>query len=478
MPKIQIPEKLEPFLTKRKRFKVAVGGRGAAKSQSIADMLLFQCQTEGIKIACFRELQNSINDSVHALLSDEIRRLDLEGYHVENASIYHKDGGEFRFKGLSRNPDAVKSMHGFKKFWIEEGQSVSAESLKMLTPTLREEDSEIWISMNLGSSEDPISKRFINPYLNQLLSDGYYEDDLHLIVVINHNDNPFFPAVLEQERLWDFENKPRNEYDNIWGFAFNDTVESAIILPEWFDACIDAHIKLGFKPKGQKILSHDPSDVGSDPSAYAIRYGSVVLDVDEYDKKDVNDNCDVAIDKAIEYGVDLFRWDADGLGATLRRQVSQAFTGKKIEYEQFKGSEEVDNPLEIYQGDNKDRDNKQARTNEDTFRNKRSQYYWMLRDRCYATYRAVVKKDYVNPDELISFSSNIKKMQKIKAELCRIPKKPSGNGFIQIMTKPEMRQKYQIESPNMSDCVMMLMPQQYEKKKWQPIEYKSKASIA
>jgi phage terminase large subunit len=272
MPKIQVPEKLKRFLTEPKRFKIAFGGRGGSKSNTFADVFLLKSQTEQAKIGCFREMQNSIEDSVHSLLKAEITRLDLQGFTPEKASIYNTQGGEFRFKGLARNPDAVKSMHGFKYFWVEEGQSISQNSIDMLTPTLRETDSELWVSMNLGSSEDPMAKRFITPYWSQLLKDGYYEDDLHLIVWINYPDNPWFPDSLEQERKWDFQNKDRAEYNHIWLGYPNDQVDNSIIRPEWFDAAIDAHKKLGFKPRGVRTVSHDPSDTG-DPKGLCYRHG-------------------------------------------------------------------------------------------------------------------------------------------------------------------------------------------------------------
>lgn len=454
MPKLKVPEKLERFLTVPKRFKIAVGGRGGCKSRTFADLLLMLAQTQGHKVGCFREMQNSIEDSVHALLKSEIERMRLEGFIVQQASIVHKDGGEFKFKGLARNPDAVKSMEGFTRFWVEEAHSLSAESLKILTPTLREEDSEIWFSLNRKSSQDPMSKRFLVPYEDAIERDGYYEDDLHLIVEINYQDNPWFPKSLDQERQWDYIHKPRAEYDHIWGGKYNDSVEDSIIKAEWFDACVDAHIKKGFKPKGVRVVSHDPSESG-DEKALCYRHGSVVLDVQEKATGDVNEGCDWATDFALQHPTDLFVWDADGLGISLKRQIGESLGETNIDYQMFKGSEGTDNPDAYYQDLKIPEDQKQKRKNKDTFKNKRAQYYWQLRDRVYKTYLAVEKKQYIDPDELISFSSEIKNLQKLRSEVCRIPLIPNGNGLIQIMSKPDMKSKLKISSPNMGDSVMM-----------------------
>lgn len=450
MPALTVPSKLEGFLTKKKRFKIAFGGRGAAKSQTFADIFLMKSQTEQAKIGCFREMQNSIEDSVHSLLKHEISRLEFEGFTSEKASIYNTVSGEFRFKGLARNPDAVKSMHGFKYFWIEEGQSISQDSLDMLTPTLRETDSELWVSMNPQSSEDPMSKRFLKPFEKELLRDGYYEDDLHLIVWINYIDNPWFPDVLEQERVWDLANKSRAEYDHIWLGHYNDYIESAIIEAEWFDACVDAHIKIGFKPRGMKVATHDPADSG-DARSYGLRHGVVFMDAQENLELDVNDACDWACDLAIEQGADHFIFDADGLGLTLKRQVAQSFAGKHTKYHLFHGGGAVYDPEEVYQKIEKGNE----KTNEESFKNRRAQCYWNIRDRIYKTWQVVNKKAMYDADELISFSSDINCIQKLRSELCRLPRKYNGSGVIQLYSKQEMKDRFKLDSPNLSDMVMM-----------------------
>lgn len=468
MPEMSIVPKLLPLIQQRKRFKVIIGGRGSGKSTTVGDISLMEVQTQRLKTACFREFQNSIEDSVLSLLRKRIDRLALQGFNEVNSTLHHRDGGLFRFRGLARNPESIKSMEGFRRFLVEEAQSLSEESIELLTPTMREEDGEVWLIGNPMSSADPFSKRFIVPFLKEIQRDGYYEDDLHLIIQVNWRDNPFFPESLNREREWDFANKTRAEYDHIWEGAFNDSVPNSIINPEWFDAAIDAHLKLGFKPLGAKILAHDPADLGGDAKAYTLRHGSIILDVQQTHSAqiDVNEACDWALDRAISARADVFTWDCDGLGSSLRRQVSNALLGKNIEWQMFKGSEGVDNPTAIYQPTNRHETQDQRRTNEDTFRNKRAQYYWALRDRFYNTFLAVTKHEYVDPQEMISLSSDISELQALRAEVCRIPRKPNGNGLIQIMNKQDMR-VLKIPSPNMADSLMMAMylPKVLTKKK-------------
>jgi len=451
MPTLQIIPKLLPFQKIKKRFKIAIGGRGGSKSIAFADLLLMKAQTEKCKVGCFREFQSSIEDSVHALFSAEIDRLDVKGFDVQARAILGAQGEEFKFDGLARNPESVKAKHGFKYFWVEEAQTISYRSLKLLTPTLREAGSEIWMSANPRYSSDPFSERFIKPFENQLLKHGYYEDDLHLIIVVNYDDNPWFPPELEQERAFDEIHLSRAEYDHIWLGRFYDTVQNAIILPEWFDAAVDAHKKLNFKPSGPRVASHDPADSG-DARGYLFRHGNVILDMDETEDLDVNDACDWALDKAIAAEADLFVWDADGLGLSLRRQVTEALRTSKIDFHMFRGNDGVDDPEELYQAEFNN-DKKKAKTNKEVFKNKRAQYWWKLRDRFYNTYRAVVHKQVLHEDELISISSDIKLIDKFRSEICRIPQK-KGTGKIQIMSKQEML-KLEITSPNMGDCGMM-----------------------
>lgn len=454
---ITLTSKLRPFLTKKKRFKGAFGGRGGTKSQSIADILLAKVATEGIKVGCFREHQNTIEDSVHSLLEEEINRLQIPRYKIDKTNIMHEDGGRFRFRGLSRNIAGIKSFHGFKIFWLEEAQFISDRSLKMLTPTLRTEDSECWFTFNPQSRLDPISQRFILPFIKELRRDGVYEDDLHYIVWTNYDENPWFPESLEAERQRDYKVIPRAEYDHIWLGHFNDSIENAIITAEWFDACIDAHKRLGFEPEGIVTVAHDPSDSGYDDKGLALRHGSVVLDVQLNKSSDVNNGLDWAMGYAIEHGADYFTWDADGLGLGLKRQVADVLKGEKIDYDPFRGSEGVDFPSKVFNETGKNvTDARKQRTNKQALMNKRAQYYWNLRNRCYNTYLAINYPEfrYQPVEDLVSFNSEMEEIDQLRAELCKIPRVPNANGKIQIMSKKDMKAK-DIESPNLADSVMM-----------------------
>lgn len=440
-----------------------VGGRGSAKSESTARILLMRCQTEAADILCGREYQNSIDDSVHKLIKGLISKMGLAGFDVTDKKIDCGTGGCFRFRGFARNPEAVKSAQDFKYSWSEEAQTLSQESIDNLIPTIRSAGSKLLFTANPGSSADPFSKRFIVPFIENLTKFGYHEDDMHLVIKINWRDNPWFATdtELEAQRQWDFANLPRAKYDWIWEGEFNDSVEDALILAEWFDACIDAHKVLGFRPEGIRFAAHDPSDTGPDNKGYALRHGSVVVELEEKTAGDINEGGDWATGLALSHGVDAFTWDCDGMGVGLNRQVTAAFNGKNKVVCMFKGSEGVDNPDAVFEPADKAPIQDQ-KTNSDALKNKRAQYYHILRGRIYRTYRAVAHKEYHDPDTLLSFDGSLDLLPKLRSELCRMPIKPNGNGKFDLYTKQEMKSKYKMESPNLADSVMMLMRTPYQ----------------
>lgn len=468
MPKVdlRIVDKLLPLITKPKRIKIAVGGRGSGKSVGFGDIMLMFAD-QGERICASREFQASISDSVHENLKEAITRLGVGGFGVQETKIKTATGGEVFYKGLARNITSIKSIGNVKRLWIEEGESISEGSLKVLTPSIRstadanshgEDPPEIWITMNRGSTNDAIAKKYLARAERDLKRCGYYEDDLMIVVEVNWRDNPWFPPELEQERLDDKKNLSAAEYAHIWEGAYYDEIDNSIIPVEWFDAAIDAHKKLNFKALGARIVSHDPSDKGKDPKGLCFRHGSVVMDVQEKTDGDVNEGCDWSTEYAHSVGADHYNWDCDGMGVSLRRQVGLALDGTKTPYSMFKGSEAPDDADDPYLPVGLELDSERTRTNRQTFKNKRAQFYWRLRDRFYSTYRAVVNGEYIDPAQLISLSSDIQDMAGLRSEVCRIPRKMNGaNGMIQIMTKQEMWNKYKIPSPNRADSLMMSM---------------------
>lgn len=479
-PQAFFAEKLELVFTRPKRFIVIIGGRGSGKSIAVGDIGLIEMHDRGINFMCLREFQASIADSVHSLMKEEAERLELDGLDVtERALRFSHNGSSAKFSGLARNPESVKSAYGFGLWWCEESQFLSDKSLKTLTPTARNKPKkglpgqlvevggdEVDMSQvrlifvgNPASSEDPFSQRFIVPFQDALHRDGIYEDDMHLVIKMNWSDNPWFAeSGLEQERQFDLSNLPRSTYDWIWEGGFNDDIDNALIKAEWFDACIDAHTKLGMKAHGIIRVSHDPSDLGADPKAVCVRKGNIITDVIQRTDIDVNEGSDWALSIAIGQNADQYIWDVGGMGVALKRDVNEALSGKHCQVYQFNGSHAVEDPDFIYEPSGAS--NFMEKTNKEVSRNLRAQCYLRLRDRVYRTYRAIVHGEFCDPDRLISFSSECESLAGLRSELCRLPIKPNPNGF-ELYTKAEMRKKFKVRSPNLADCVMMTENESY-----------------
>lgn len=187
------------------RYKVFYGGRGSAKSWSVARALLLKGYERKLRILCTREIQKSIGQSVHKLLCDTIEALKFSGfYHITKEGIAGNNGTEFLFKGLRFNPIEIKSTEGVDICWVEEAQAVSAESWDILIPTIRKADSEIWITFNPENNDDPTFQRFVvNPY-----PEAYVRK-------VNYNENPFFPETAKKEMEWTRQ-RDYESYLHIW----------------------------------------------------------------------------------------------------------------------------------------------------------------------------------------------------------------------------------------------------------------------
>lgn len=214
------PAKLA-FLTKPYRYKVAYGGRGSGKSWGFARALIAIAMQKKLRILCAREIQRSIKQSVHQLLVDQIQAMGFgEYFEVLENEIRCVNGSRFNFTGLANNTvESIKSFEGVDIVWVEEAQTVSKKSWDILIPTIRQPNSEIWITFNPNLDTDETYKRFVI----DTPSNSHVEK-------INWSDNPWFPAVLEQERQHAFANS--EDYDNIWEGECKSSVDGAIYANE------------------------------------------------------------------------------------------------------------------------------------------------------------------------------------------------------------------------------------------------------
>lgn len=228
----QFPTKLQ-CLFLPKRFKVLWGGRGAGRSWGVARALALIGTERPIRVLCVRELQKSISESVHKVLSDQIEALGLSGfYEIQKSKIIGKNGTVFSFEGIKNNTTAIKSYEGIDYCWVEEGNKVSKASWDILIPTIRRQGSEIWINFNPELDTDYTYKRFVkDPELIET-SPGVRESSRIIAVHMTYEDNPWFastdmPAEVEATRRLDHE-----AYLNVWLGQTRQMLEGVVFAKE------------------------------------------------------------------------------------------------------------------------------------------------------------------------------------------------------------------------------------------------------
>jgi phage terminase large subunit len=218
----RFPKKLGFLLFEKWRYKVLHGGRGGAKSWGVARALLLLATERKLLILCAREFQNSITESVHRLLCNQIEELGLQScFTITNNSIMGRNGSEFIFAGIRKDIEKVKSTEGIDICWVEEAEKVSKRSWEVLIPTIRKEGSEIWVTFNPDEETDPTYQRFVvNPPPDAK------------VVEINWRDNPWLPEVLRKEKDYLFKVDPEAA-EHVWEGKTNTRSDAQIFAGKY-----------------------------------------------------------------------------------------------------------------------------------------------------------------------------------------------------------------------------------------------------
>lgn len=203
------------------RDKGAWGGRGSGKSHFFAGLLIEDSlATKGLLSACIREVQKSLKDSAKRLIEAKLAEHNLgeaDGFKVFREVIETPGDGAVIFQGMQdHTAESIKSLEGFKRAWVEEAQTLSQRSVGLLRPTIRAEGSELWWSWNPRRKNDPVD----------LMLRGPNKPTGAAVVRANWSDNPWFPSVLEQERLDTLRRQPE-QYDHIWEGGYATVLDGA-----------------------------------------------------------------------------------------------------------------------------------------------------------------------------------------------------------------------------------------------------------
>jgi phage terminase large subunit len=193
----------------------------SGKSHFFVEQLIEDSLCErGLLSVCIREVQKSLKESAYRLLTGKLKELNLgekDGFKVWKDRIETPGDGQIIFQGMQdHTAESIKSLEGFKRAWVEESQTLSALSMRLLRPTIRAEGSQIWFSWNPRRKNDPV---------DELLRQG--EPPTNSVVVqANWSDNPWFPSVLEAERLDCYQQDP-DQYGHIWDGDYISVAEGA-----------------------------------------------------------------------------------------------------------------------------------------------------------------------------------------------------------------------------------------------------------
>lgn len=414
--------------------RVLHGGRMSSKSHDAAGMAIARANFLEQRFLCTRMYQNRISDSVYTLLADKIAYFGLSNrFKVYADAIEHKTNGSlFRFYGIARNVDEIKSFEGAHVWWNEESHNLVKKAFTTIRPTImRNEGAEMWFTLNPQLASDYSYQRLVaNP------PKGF------LVRQINYPENPFLlPSALADIQK-EFDEDPEEAGHIYLGIPRTDD-NASVIKRSWIEAAVDAHIKLGMDMFGPRHVGYDVADSGEDANATAGFRGAVCTDLDEW--KAGEDELAQSTRRAwAKVGDGLLIYDSIGVGAHVGSTLKEMQIASS-RYNKFNAGGAVVNPNHLYAPGIK---------NGEKFENIKAQAWQDVADRFRNTYNAVTKGEKFKPDELISIASDLPNIERLKTELATPRKRYSKRGLDMVETKEELA-KREVKSPNLADAFIM-----------------------
>jgi len=418
------------------RYKAIYGGRGGGKSRSVALELLLRGLQQRLRILCVREVQKSIDESVKEVLDGWIDRLELGSfYRSQKTAIDGNNGTHFFFKGMSdtyRTAEQIKSLEEVDIVWFEEAQTMSSRSWELLRPTMRGEESELWLTFNPRYRSDPVYRDFVRRPLDDAI-----------IIPVHYKDNPYFPDVLERERLQTLKSEPAR-YSHIWLGEPDDEGDVKLVLPfALAEQCVDAHIKAGISRsdlEGRYDAGLDVADTGADKNALVMRIGPLIASAESWSSSRIGQTARRANTRCIESGVNRLYYDVGGPGGGVRSYLLEIEDrpyfadpvnfGGKVTGEEREYSHRV--------------------KNKDFFMRRNSQMAWNLRLRAQRTQR-LLDGEAINPMSCLFISSNIPDLDEYLNQLAQPVWDENQTGKLVIDKMPEEGMR----SPDLYDATAL-----------------------
>lgn len=262
------------ILYKKARYKVLAGGRGSGKSWAIAEALIYYAlKYPQMRILCAREIQKSIKESSYQLLMDTAHRLGVgDRFEFIRDSIRVDNSSQFIFHGLSSSTEqSIKSLEGIHICWVEEAQTITQQSLDILLPTIRRENSQVWFSFNPYLPTDPIAVMFLGETL---------PPDT-LLEFINYDDNPKISHALLADINHMKIHDPKR-YQHVYRGGFVDSGDTKVFSLELVQNAIG---RIPDQADGPVIAALDVARFGDDSSILTVKQGNRILSIKQWQGK-------------------------------------------------------------------------------------------------------------------------------------------------------------------------------------------------
>lgn len=416
----------------------------SSKSHDMAGVAIARANFQQERFLCLRMYQNRIADSVYTLLKDKIHYFGLQSqFKVYADAIEHKyNDSLFRFYGLARNVDEVKSFEGATVAWFEEAHNLTENMFTIVRPTImRNPGAEMWFAFNPRLVSDYAYKRLIrNPPKGSLVKQ------------INYDKNPFLGKDALDDIAAEFEEDYEHAQHVYLGVPLEDD-DSVVIKRSWVMAAIDAHetvLPSSGVWKGGKTIGYDVADSGDDKNATTGMDGSVCVHLDEWKggEDELFESAKRVVGNAKLIKASNIGYDSIGVGAGTGAHLNN-MTPPWRKHFKFNAGGKVVKPRMVY-GNTKIR-------NEDFFCNLKAQAWWMLGDRFRNTYLAVTKGKQFPASEMISISSkdiDPKTLDKLVDELSTPKRDFDNGGKVKVESKKDLA-KREVASPNIADSFII-----------------------
>ena len=282
---VKLPSEFKPLFDSWWRHAVIEGGRYSLKSHTVARFLLLTARSRRVRIACLRQFQKNIADSSYQLLIDLIQQYGFSEFVWTNDTITNTNtGSTFIFKGLDRNVETtIKSLEGIDIAWIDEAQTITLKSIRILNPTIRKPGSKIIWTLNRLTDLDPVISYFItNPPRKDV---WHLEVDYRIAQKNGWLSNEILYEI-EQARI----NHPEDYAHDYLGKALAVSDKNIIQTAQVIEA-----MGREVDDEGAIEVGVDVARLGGDRTVFVKRKGLKEIGRASYTKKRTTEVCDLLV---------------------------------------------------------------------------------------------------------------------------------------------------------------------------------------